>query len=176
MNKTTIQLLVHPQAVERVLPVSVVEVSVAAKHLTRDVLAIAQKTFREAAGLASPVITCKGRERNVECGGSCGDWSVGARSIHAARGVGRSSNSGRVGRKEPRIMDLTNYPLLNETDVLTRWYLNRGLVVVKPGVGVTTRIDQIGIKSEACRAYRPADIVGQDLGLQTARPVLLSIS
>lgn len=41
-------------------------------------------------------------------------------------------------------MDLAHDPLLNQADVLTRWYLDRGPVVVEPGVGVTAKHDQIG--------------------------------
>lgn len=73
-------------------------------------------------------------------------------------------------------MDLAHYPLLNQADVLTGWYLDWGLVVVEPGVCVTAKPDQTVLITSSKTAYRPADIVGQDLGLHIARPVLLSIS
>lgn len=38
-------------------------------------------------------------------------------------------------------MNFAYDPLLNQADVLTRWYLDRRLVVVEPGVCVTAKPD-----------------------------------
>lgn len=94
MHETTVQLFVHPQVIERVLPVSVVEVRVAPKHLPRDVLAIGEKALRKAAGLADPFVARESRERGAQCRRTCRDWGTGARRVHATGSVSGGGNGG----------------------------------------------------------------------------------
>lgn len=138
MDEAAVQLLVHRKVVERILPVRVVQVGVATEHLTRDVLAICEKALREAARLAHPVVTGKRRERSVERGRSCRDGSGGAGSVQATGSVSGRSNGGRIGRENAWIVNLADDPLLNKTGVLASGDFDWGLVVVEPGIGVTT--------------------------------------
>lgn len=59
MDEATVQLFVHRQVIEWVLPVGVVEVRVASKHLPSDVLAIGQEALGKATGLANPIVACE---------------------------------------------------------------------------------------------------------------------
>lgn len=139
MDEATVELFVHPQVIERGFPVGVVEVRVASKHLPGDVLAIGQEALGEAAGLPNPVAAGESGERGVECRGACHDRGSGARRVHATGSVSGSDDGGGVGRKNSWVMNLAHDPFLNQTDVLTRWHLDRCLVVVEPGVCVTAK-------------------------------------
>lgn len=94
MHETTVQLFVHPQVIERVLPVSVVEVRVASKHLPRDVLAIGQKALRKAAGLADPFVARESGEWGVQCRRTCRDRGSRARRVHSTGSVSGRRDGG----------------------------------------------------------------------------------
>ncbi len=141
MNETTIELLIHCQVIERMFPVSMVEMSITAEHLTRDVLAIGKKALRESTGLSDPIVACESSKRGVECGWPCGDGSCGTRSVQTPRSIGWGGHSSGVSWKDPGVMNLADYPLLDKADVLACRYLDGGFVIVEPGICVTAEID-----------------------------------
>lgn len=66
MNEAAIQLEVSVDVPERVVPVAVVEMGIAAEHLLDDALAVLVEVLREAARSADPVTAGKGCQRLVE--------------------------------------------------------------------------------------------------------------
>lgn len=96
---------------ERVLPVAVVEVSVAAEHLFHDALTVLVKGRGETARLSDPVL------RGVGVLGTC-ILTVGLFVV--AKGEG--SRGYRVRREHDRVVNLADDPLLDPVDELGGGY------------------------------------------------------
>ena len=117
MDEAGVELGVAADVPERVDPVAVVQVGVAAEHLAHDVLAVGVEVLRESAGLADPVIAGELGEGRVEGGGARGDGGGGAGGGQAAGGVGVVGGRG-VGDEDSRVSDLADDPFLNQGNVL----------------------------------------------------------
>lgn len=103
---------------ERVVPVAVIEMCVAAEHLLDDTFHIAVVVVREARGLANPVLSSEageGREGLCECG-----WAGGNGGGATGRGgwVGGGGDfAGRVGGEDNWVVDFAYDPFLHADDV-----------------------------------------------------------
>lgn len=95
VDEAHIQHLMAVDVPERIEPVSMIQVRVAAKHLLHDTLAVLVEGLREAAGLSNPVVS--------------------TRSI--SNGSARHTID-RVRREHDGVMDLADNPLLDTIDKL----------------------------------------------------------
>lgn len=137
MNEACVQLLVRAYVPERLQPVAVVDVGVAPHHLAVDGFDVALEGFGKTGGFAKPFATGELRERGVERSGWEGLW----RAVPWGRGagsVGWSGHSGGVCGEDGRVVYFANDPFLHEVDVLDSGDLNGFLVVVQPGVCVSS--------------------------------------
>lgn len=151
---------------ERVEPVGMIKVSIAAEHLFHDTLAVLVESRREATGLADPIFP--GRVRGVGWGSSKG--------LVDSKGVWCVCHL--VGWEHNRVMDLADDPLLNTVDEFRSRDL-RSTSVDQPGISQTMKTNQsaFGKNHSICshrdlsKAYRPADIVGHVASLQIGSPL-----
>lgn len=167
---------------ERIQPVCMVQVGIAAEHLLHDALAVLVECLGEAAGLSNPLI----RRRAVRAcwgggvGGSGGGWSSRGTDGVSHRGGLRNAIH-LLGGEHDWVMDLADDPLLDSVDELRGGNLG-GAAVHEPSVGQA--IETIAVSPQlrlismypAKSTYRPADIVGHVFSLQIGRPVTPFVS
>ena len=115
----------------------------------------------------------------IQIGRSGGDGRGGrggdGRGIPGGKRATRDGRLG-VGRKDPRVVDLADDPFLNSDNVRRSRYL-RWFAILEPRVGESARrVSNRGGLRDSQPAYRPADMVGQSISLQTARPRVVSTS
>ena len=147
MYEARVELLVRIQVPERLQPVAVVQVRVAAHHLPVYAADVGLKVLRKAGCLAEPVPAREHAQRRVQrgragwngrrgatgCGGGVARYCGGGGGC----GRGRSGVRGRVGGEERGVADLAEDPLLDQVDVLEGGDADRLLVAVEPGVCVS---------------------------------------
>lgn len=101
VDEAHIQHLMAVDVPERIEPVSMIQVRVAAKHLLHDTLAVLIESLRETARLANPILTgVIGRGRRID--------------IIERKGNGHAVH--RSGRKHNRVVDFADDPLLHAVD------------------------------------------------------------
>lgn len=176
VHKAHIQNFMLVDMEERILPMAMVEMRIAAKHLLHYPLAILVKCLREATVLSNPVLARKCAERRIEVCWSGSDGRPSSRSANVARCVSCSGCIRCFGREHHRIVDLADDPLLHAVDKLRRRDLGSPSVYepsIRKAMGLLESI-YCGIYEVA--TYRPADMVGHDVSLQIGRPVTPLVS
>lgn len=92
----------------------VIQVSVEAKNLPKTCFAVSEERFRESRLLPDPVMARKGCKRSVEGGRTHCDRRVATRSARTSWGKWSGVSRRIIRRERFWIMNLTNYPSLNE--------------------------------------------------------------
>jgi hypothetical protein len=124
VDEAAVQLEVAVDVPERVVPVAVVEVSIAAEHLLDDALDVLVEILWEPGRLANPL--GRGASESihglVEVGGRSADRSLGrsgsGRDLAVTRSEGgRLDVFGRIRGEDIRVVDLANDPSLYADNV-----------------------------------------------------------
>lgn len=155
MHKAAVQLQVAIDVPERVVPVAVVKMSIAAEHLLDDALDVLMKVRRKVGWFTNPILgpTSESVHRVVQVGrwggnrhlsgpGSTGDLVVNRRES------GGLNVLGCLGGEDMGIMDFADYPSLHTDDVGRSRDLSRP-TVFEPGVGEPTGSVEIADKVTA---------------------------
>ncbi len=123
MYEAAVQLQVPIDVPKWVLPMTVVEVRIAAEHLLDDASYVGVEVWGKAGGFANPVVVLAGelgkrsRERGRRSSDSSTSGVVGrGRGVTRGKGSGRD-RCGRVGWEGGRIVNLADNPLLDTDDV-----------------------------------------------------------
>ena len=136
VHKARVQLQVSVDVPEWVVPVTVVQMSVAAEHLLDDALDVGVIICWEPARLADPIVPSdagKGGKRLVEVCWGCGyGWLRGGGGGIAI--AGRRDFARRIRREDDRVVDLAHDPFLYADDVAGGGDFGRA-AVLEPGVG-----------------------------------------
>lgn len=138
MDEAGVELLVGVHVPERVQPMAMVDVGVAAHHLAVDRLDVGFKGLRETGGLSEPLPAGELGERSVDVGRRKGlrgaHWSQGTSRV----GCGREVDVGGVGREDGGVIDLADDPFLDEIDILDGGDFDGFFVVIQPSVRVAS--------------------------------------
>jgi len=87
MDETSVQLLVGIEIPERVHPMSMIQVSVAAHHLPIDASNVLLKVLWEPGSLPQPFLARQTRLGKVKVRGASGNGRAGTRGIQTARKI-----------------------------------------------------------------------------------------
>jgi len=136
VDEARVKLLVGVDVPERIQPVTVINVSIAAHHLSVYALNVRLEVLRETRGLSEPVAPGQSGERCVEISRTRRDRSVCSGCRDSTRWICGWCLECDIDWKEIGIADFPVDPLLDQLNVLARWYLNWPLMIVQPSVRV----------------------------------------
>lgn len=121
-----------------------VEMSIEAENLTEASLDISEEALRKARALSNPVAASEGRQRSVEVRRRHSDRSIRVGSVKSSRCIGRRTSGNVVNGKCFRVTQFPYNPALDKGNVLACWYFDWNLLVIEPGVGMTSIPFQYG--------------------------------
>lgn len=116
VDEAHVQHFVAVDVPERIQPVAMVQVGVAAEHLLHDTLAILVEGRRETARLPNPILAGKGSQGRIQVSGTGRDWCACWWSRHIARSKGVRRTQDRFCGEHDRVVDLADNPFLNPID------------------------------------------------------------
>jgi hypothetical protein len=119
----------------------VIQVGVKAENLPKARFAVSKERFRKTGFFPNPTLTGKGcqwstKRRRAHRDRSGGAWGDGASRCKTCRASSRI-----ICWKGFLIVNLTNYPSLNEGDILACWNSDRNFIVVEPRVCVAAMLN-----------------------------------
>lgn len=135
VNEASVEVVGRIQIPEWLKPVAMIDVGVAAHHLTVDALDVGLEVLREATRLSKPILASESGKWCVE---TCGT-SRNRRACTGCAWCRKASSRQIVYREKVAIVELAFDPFLDQKNVLAGGNLDGTLLLVKPCVRVAVK-------------------------------------